>query len=815
MAKKRQRARVAKDKRRNLRNWAEGARETVLAPHIEPYADAVEKGWRAERDYFALVCNKYHARINWELEDHEEPNLPLAPFDPHERLAKPQSLGEEEEARRDAKIEVLNLRIRRWLKYRVKRLRKHVRTRIDSRRDPWAILLAKLAGVNVPPKARQAYQQFMRKVYTEEIEPVIGERWAATAAAGSSVAVEKEPKAPFRAKVARELFAELPEEKRAEYATRAKEEAQRARAAYKKALKDPPSKSPQARHTRDGDASAIENVGSFVAPILQGIHERTGLHSVLILGGPIPKYGGDLRTIQSSVGSHFPQYAKERFNGVLALMKEYLDTVFSKEECLDSALPTGLDGANFTISPDSGSDDDSSDDNDSQDSSKDEEERSAPRKKARTSAKSSERTRQSLLKPFDKEETQGEAGSSKVQKEASRKRKAAEEGRESTGEVKKARRSTKSKKTTTASITITPAAEDAAVRGPPGASRRGEGPAPGSSARRRVGAAASSAKTPTAKMILPGAPVEEAAPAQPETPPTPPSTAAAAPPTVAQPEAPHIPPADIQAAGNSDAPPTSPSTAPGAPAPDASRVELAAETATVFGPDAASSPPAIMPDNRPFEFADNAPEWLRENVRVLTHIDLGCHYQSLVEALIRLEERMELGETGGTGIGRTKVARPTQVSSWIGAGRFGRPIAFISFTRTRESPFQRGLKRKTPYDAGVTNLKTYGKSWQGWWDSLQPAWRTRAADGSWERPDEYAQTWDWGEFWYSRQNGCVSIVATLYFWGSSKQAMGGTGGWGDENREVWEGAIADAVWMLEGLEQAVPAPPRKKRGRRT
>jgi hypothetical protein len=44
--------------------------------------------------------------------------------------------------------------------------------------------------------------------------------------------------------------------------------------------------------------SAIDSLGSFVAPILQGIHERTGLNSVLLLGGPVPKYGGDLRTIQ-------------------------------------------------------------------------------------------------------------------------------------------------------------------------------------------------------------------------------------------------------------------------------------------------------------------------------------------------------------------------------------------------------------------------------------------------------------------------------------------------------------------------------------
>jgi hypothetical protein len=42
----------------------------------------------------------------------------------------------------------------------------------------------------------------------------------------------------------------------------------------------------------------IEAIPDFVAPILRGLEEHTGLHSVLIMGGPIPKYGGEIRTIQ-------------------------------------------------------------------------------------------------------------------------------------------------------------------------------------------------------------------------------------------------------------------------------------------------------------------------------------------------------------------------------------------------------------------------------------------------------------------------------------------------------------------------------------
>jgi hypothetical protein len=44
--------------------------------------------------------------------------------------------------------------------------------------------------------------------------------------------------------------------------------------------------------------SCIKAVGEFVAPILRGIQESTGLHMTLLMGGPIPEYGGELRTIQ-------------------------------------------------------------------------------------------------------------------------------------------------------------------------------------------------------------------------------------------------------------------------------------------------------------------------------------------------------------------------------------------------------------------------------------------------------------------------------------------------------------------------------------
>ncbi|KAJ6525534.1 hypothetical protein DFH09DRAFT_1328890 [Mycena vulgaris] len=386
MSGKRKRARVAKEDGKNLCLWAEGAWEKILQPHVEPYGDAMERGWREERKYFGGVSREFHARVDWRLQDPEEPIL--MDFDPAAMLPF-DLLSAEEEALKQQRLTVLDLRIRRWLKYRVKRLRKHVGTRLDSSKDPWAVLLAKLSGITAPPKARQAYQQFMREDYAATIDPIVKQHWVETAGPRASVPVSKEPKAPFRAKVVRELFAALSESEREVYGARVKADAVAAKAAYEKALKEQPSKGVEARHL------AIENIGSFVAPIIQGIHERTGLHSVLILGGPMPKYGGDLRTIhlsygrnKTAVGSHFPQWAKERFNGVLGLMKEYLETVFTKQDCVDSALPAGLEGAKYTITPED-SDNESSDSNTDSDSDETGSESDAPpRKKQKKASKS-------------------------------------------------------------------------------------------------------------------------------------------------------------------------------------------------------------------------------------------------------------------------------------------------------------------------------------------------------------------------------------------------------------------------------------------
>ncbi|KAJ7088014.1 hypothetical protein B0H15DRAFT_949828 [Mycena belliarum] len=380
--KQRERVRIPKGDRKNMRLWAEGARETVLQPHIEAYAAALDKGRHSERRFWKGVCKEFHARIDWRTLDAEEPMV--AEWDPTAPAAK-ETLSEEDEAAKRGRIKELNERIRRWFLYRIRRMRKNrVATSLDPTKDPYAVLLSNLSGIRNPPKARQAYQQYMRECYQEKIAPVVAQRWEAARAEGSTST--KDPKAGFRALVAREMFSELSGKEQNGFAARATKEAATSKAAYVKALKDPPSTKPEDRQ------KCIARISEFMGPILKGLYEYTGLHATLIVGGPMPSFGGELRSLHVSygrnktvAGAHWAQWDKPRFKrDVQDFMVEYLKTAYGSEDCAEAALDdttpaTGggasmLAAATYTISPDrdavpEGADDES--ESDSEDDSGD------------------------------------------------------------------------------------------------------------------------------------------------------------------------------------------------------------------------------------------------------------------------------------------------------------------------------------------------------------------------------------------------------------------------------------------------------------
>ncbi|KAJ7712966.1 hypothetical protein DFH07DRAFT_974848 [Mycena maculata] len=308
-------------------------------------------GWVRERAYLQEVCNEFHSRADWRLADHEEPVL--KPYDPKKEVIQPQ-LPDDEEVLKRAQMKLLNGHIRRWFKYRIRRRRARA-AGLNPRKDPFAILLAKLSGLTAPPKARQAYQQFMVEDNLTKVAPVIKAKWEEARAKNDPDTVgRKEPKVGFRVKVARLVFAQLPEAERLEYGTRATAQAKEAKASYMEMLKGPPSNKPADR------LKCIEALPDFIAPILAGIQEHTGLQSFVVFGGPMPQFGGEIKTVHVTVGtnkttaeSYFPVWDKKRFNEqILKFYTEYLTAaVFTPEDCIAAAMPNekDLDNAKYTM----------------------------------------------------------------------------------------------------------------------------------------------------------------------------------------------------------------------------------------------------------------------------------------------------------------------------------------------------------------------------------------------------------------------------------------------------------------------------------
>ncbi|KAK7013742.1 hypothetical protein R3P38DRAFT_3277582 [Favolaschia claudopus] len=805
--KKRSRKKVAKEDRKNLRLWAEGARETILAPHLDAYQKAKDQGRRQERKILKKICREFHVRVGWRVKDHEEPILkewdPTAPEDE-------EMLSEEEAAAKSTRVNELDARIRRWYTYRLRKLRKTQRVGKDEdpRKDPYAVLLANLSGVTAPPKALQAYQQFMKESYDEKIAPVVAERWESEKQDKTKLAERsKEPKAGFRAEVARQVFGNLPDDERKAVAERAKQQGADSKALYLRELQATPSQSPADRQR------CIDAVPDFVGPILQGLHAHTGMHATLIMGGPVPMYDGELRTLHVSygrnrtvLGPHWPQWDKARFSEVTKFMTDYLRTAYTPQECAQSALNATPDfsGATYTMhnAPDDESDSSSSSDSDSSDSDSDEEldededleeeTQRRPRKKRKVSAKTKAvtmsgsaaipegdavptaddditgtapapdadlggRTERFFDGPYlgyhiSEEERQGNIKRNKallaqLMNDVTPDLDALKDGMKTSGPSSQGKHANKSKSTTTP--------------------RRRAAPVPRQRKSSRlantnttvVGAASPpppSASPPASASSLPASVSPPPASASPPASTSPPRT---------------VPPADSPAVPTTDSAVAEPTSLPGdtikpvtdstAPASIALPPLSQAAHAAVSNvpPPRATRSTVVQPAYPP-----NAPPWFTDNYAAMTKIDLGCHFQALVAVWTRIEAASRFEHSSAN---LSAKSRPKPVGAWISSNRRTEPV--------------------------VGNPAEYAAQWQHWWDSLQPSWRGKDARGVWIVSDSYGGGGkEWGPLYRWGVNGVLSIVASLYFWGGAVRFQ-------TENLRIWESAVHDVIWMLEGM----------------
>ncbi|KAJ7040099.1 hypothetical protein C8F04DRAFT_924800, partial [Mycena alexandri] len=130
-----------------------------------------------------------------------------------------------------------------------------------------------------------------------------------------------------------------------------------------------------------------------------------------------------------------------------------------------------------------------------------------------------------------------------------------------------------------------------------------------------------------------------------------------------------------------------------------------------------------------------APAWFRDCYAKVSGEELGEEYDKLLREYVALEQGY--GFAKGTVALKGRVERPKEVSDWVRDGR-GR-------TKTVRQ---------------ITNLPAYAANVRAWWTGLQPSWREK-----WDEGVEEEATDEWGTLASAGQNGVLSVVAALYWWG--------------------------------------------------
>ncbi|PBK85191.1 hypothetical protein ARMGADRAFT_1087640 [Armillaria gallica] len=322
------RQRLKKEEHKNQKGWAEGVHAEILDRHVLGFVDALERGYQAKEEYFGDVSREYFFLVLWRLEDRKEPPRPLPLFD-KTIVYMPQELtpGETEEKR--VKVDSTVKRMTQYLRCRARKLqKKHLHMRRDIINDPYTIFLAQLAGITRPLKSWQAYQEWMVH-HSTEVAKKTDEVWEAALRNGET----RKPGAGVRMGAARSLFSELTQDGQDIWKAKAKEMAERNKHKYQNALKALPLKSPRERQL------CILGLPAFLAPILKGIHDQTGLNVVMLVGGPMPCDGGEIGTMnlvyrknQEPTPVSWPQWKKQEFDKILLHYCDFLNMVYSNED---------------------------------------------------------------------------------------------------------------------------------------------------------------------------------------------------------------------------------------------------------------------------------------------------------------------------------------------------------------------------------------------------------------------------------------------------------------------------------------------------
>ncbi|KAJ6457182.1 hypothetical protein C8R47DRAFT_995805 [Mycena vitilis] len=158
----------------------------------------------------------------------------------------------------------------------------------------------------------------------------------------------------------------------------------------------------------------------------------------------------------------------------------------------------------------------------------------------------------------------------------------------------------------------------------------------------------------------------------------------------------------------------------------------------------------------------DAPPWVTKVFTQMSSEWIGGVFVEVLRSWVEVEQKHDF-DFGNSKLGST--SRPGEVSEWIRDGR--------EHART------------------VKNTKTFESKWWKWWGSLQPKWRALLVDAAPPPPPEGA---DWAVLDVPGQNGMLTVVATLYWWGCAEKRRGESA-----RSEGWERAATDVAFVLKCL----------------
>ncbi|KAF8999918.1 hypothetical protein BDZ89DRAFT_1147501 [Hymenopellis radicata] len=155
----------SKEQRKNLKGWIKRKCEEIFLPLVLVYADLLSQGvWQELEQKMSEWEHLYHHHFPYPMRDHEEPDV-LTPFNLHDTpVDNDEGLSDEQLTAKCEHVNGTNVRLRRWLQYRAKKLKKRaMKLSKNVGVDAYAELALDLAGLSKCPRQPHAVNVWARE----------------------------------------------------------------------------------------------------------------------------------------------------------------------------------------------------------------------------------------------------------------------------------------------------------------------------------------------------------------------------------------------------------------------------------------------------------------------------------------------------------------------------------------------------------------------------------------------------------------------------------------------------------------------------